>query len=316
MFYKLLVSISVIIIVNAESDPEYEIWLNGRNITATSNSSEEMCVADTIKITKKMEELDLADLQCAQELETLIADNIGLKLIKNGTLKYLPASVRNLTIVRNNLNKIPANVFNNSTMENLNLTSNKIVTISPEAFDYMKNLTSIILDKNELAVYNLTFQECPKLKLISIRYNFIKQLSDGILKQLKHNVLSIYLSFNNIQSIHKNALDIKQFHEVHLEHNELANAQLLIKLVKAEFVDLSDNKITCLPKEFMENGLSKIRLLNLTDNPLDCKCLEDLKRKVRKNIEFQKMSPLVQNINILLPKSDMNCTNVNSKKES
>ncbi|XP_050307660.1 leucine-rich repeats and immunoglobulin-like domains protein sma-10 [Anthonomus grandis grandis] len=286
---------------------DYEIWLDRNNVTSnifesgSPNNESLICKAEILRIHKKCEVLKLDDLECASGLVSLIAEDIDLR---EATLKELPPSVQNVTIVRNNLQQLKVNAFSNLTVQLLNLTGNKIESIHPSAFDYMRNLTQLILDHNELTTFNFTFLDCPKLKLLSLRFNFIKSLGEGALKPLKLNVLTVLLSYNNIREIHKTAMDVKQFHEVKIDHNELSDAQLLIKLTKADLVDLSDNKITCLPKEFMENGLSKIKVLNLTGNPLECHCLNDLKKKVKKNIEFQKMSPLVQNINIVLPKHD------------
>ncbi|KAL1514142.1 hypothetical protein ABEB36_003449 [Hypothenemus hampei] len=270
------------------------------NEEATKNA------ATIVKINIKIKShiLDLRPFECLINLKSLNASGIGLESITNESLRLLPKLVQNLTIVNNQVRTIGNLTFANLTVQHLNLSSNKINAVAPDAFNFMTNLEYLNLDNNELSSFNITFLGCQKLKFLTLKHNAIKQLYEGILKQLKHNVFTIVLSYNKIEHIHKSTLDVKQFNEVHLDHNELTNAQLLIKLVRAELVDLSNNRISCLPKEFMENGLSKIKVLNLTANPLECNCLQDLRKKIRRNVEFQKMSPLVQNINIILPKNN------------
>lgn len=275
-----------------------------QNLTlANQNNTTDVCHAHEYWITEPMEIPQLEMLKCSVELKLLVADNVGLRTITNTSLVDLPRSVENFTVVRNNIPEIGEFTFSNLTLKHLNLSSNSIEIVAPRAFDNMTALESVIMDDNKISIFNFTFQNCPKVKLISLKQNRIVKLEEGTLRQIKKNVLSVLLSYNQIKEVHKAALDVSQFHVVHLDHNQLNNAVLLIKLVKAELVDLSMNNISCLPKEFMENGLSKIRTLNLTGNPLECSCLQDLRKKMRKNIEFQKMSPLVQNINIILPKN-------------
>lgn len=276
------------------------------NQTSTLNNQAnitDVCHAHEYWITEPMEIPQLEMLKCAVELKLLVADNVGLRTITNTSLVDLPRSVENFTVVRNNIPDISEFTFSNLTLKHLNLSLNGIEIVAPKAFDNMTALESVIMDHNKISIFNYTFKNCPKLKLISLKHNRIVKLDEGTLRQVKKNVLSVLLSYNEIKEVHKAALDVTQFHVVHLDHNQLNNAVLLIKLVKAELVDLSMNNITCLPKEFMENGLSKIRTLNLTGNPVECHCLQDLRKKMRKNVEFQKMSPLVQNINIILPKN-------------
>ncbi|XP_066258673.1 carboxypeptidase N subunit 2-like [Euwallacea similis] len=301
----LWLTLTLLLVVGANCEvnsDDFEQWV----LDPTKNASESLtlCEAEGVRVKKYTEELDLRPLTCATNLTVLIVDGIGLKTVTNKSLEALPKSVQNLSIVNNNIRAINGLTFANLTTKHLNLSSNNIELIDPTAFDFLTALELLNLDNNKIAIFNFTFVECPKLKMISMKHNLIKKLSEGTLKNVKHNVLTVLLSYNQITEVHKSAFDVKQFHEVHLDHNQLGNAQLLIRLVKAELVDLSQNNITCLPKEFMENGLSKIKTLNLTGNPLECHCLHDLRRKMRKNVEFQKMSPLVQNINLILPKND------------
>lgn len=303
--FVLLILISVQTL-HGELTSDYEIRTGEAVLPlseSTQNFTEIFCNAEEIRVKKlKAAALDLELLQCAQNLQTLQAQDVGLTELSEPLHQWLPKTLLSLSITKNALSNISAHVFANLTIKELNLTSNGIKQILPEAFNFMTNLQTIILDHNELSVFNFTFANCPKLKLISLRYNVFKQLHQGTLRQLQSHVLSILLSYNTIEEVHKAAFDAKQYHEVRLDHNQLRSAQLLIKLVKAEVVDLSENRITCLPSEFMQNGLSRIKVLNLTGNPLECGCLQDLQRKMRKNIEFQKMSPLVLNTNIILPK--------------
>ncbi|KAH1001987.1 hypothetical protein HUJ04_005936 [Dendroctonus ponderosae] len=284
--------------IHCQSTSEYEVR-TGETMLPVSESTPNFtgifCNAEEIRVGKlKTAALDLKQLQCAQNLHTLLAQDVGLTDLTEPLHQWLPKPLHSLIITENALSNISAQVFANLTITDLNLTSNGIKHIAPAAFDFMSNLRTIILDRNELSMFNFTFANCRKLKLISLRHNFFKQLHQGTLRQLKDNVLlSILLSYNAIEVVHKAALDAKQYHEVRLDHNQLTSAQLLIKLLKAELVDLSENRISCLPAEFMQNGISRIKVLNLTGNPLECSCLQDLQRKMRKNIEFQKMSPLL-----------------------
>ncbi|XP_060518486.1 leucine-rich repeat protein SHOC-2-like [Cylas formicarius] len=269
--------------------------------SAKSNVTDDLRNATKIEIAQNVSTLRYLELSFASDLKVLVVDNVGLTTIEPGALKSIPWTVENLTVTRNKMAAIPAGVFNDLGVKILNLSDNQIQTVKPDAFNRMTNLTTLVLDRNELVTYDLELSQCDRLSTISLRYNYIEELPRSSFKNLKDNAATVKLSFNKIGSVHDLAFDIKEFCEVHLDHNELTNARLLIKLIKADKVDLSENHIECLPKEFMENGLSKIKVLNLTNNPLNCSCLNDLKKKVRKNVEFQKMSPLVKNINIILP---------------
>ncbi|XP_030765863.1 chondroadherin-like [Sitophilus oryzae] len=271
---------------------------------ARSEITEGLRKSEKIQLNTSLESLSAVDLTFIPELKVLSLDNISLTYIKPGAFNNLPKTLQNLSITLNKIPQLDEGVFNNLTVRFLNLSHNQIRTIKSEAFDNMKDLTTIILDHNELSQYDLKFAGCQKLNHISIKNNFIEQLPANLFAAVSDNVMMVEFSYNKLNKIHKLAFDIKEFKEVYLDHNELTDAVVLIKLVKADKVNLSHNNINCLPKEFMENGLSKIKALNLIGNPLNCSCLHDLRKKVRKNIEFQKMSPLVKNINITLPEKD------------
>ncbi|XP_076271952.1 keratocan-like [Rhynchophorus ferrugineus] len=284
------------------------VWYDNASLPlvyrARSEITEGLENTDKVELNTTVDVLHYLDLEFIPELKVLTLDRLGIMEIKPGAFKNLPRSLENLTITNNEFYVIPELLFNNLAVVHLNLSGNQIRTVEPGAFDNMTNLSTIVLDNNGIQKYEIRLANCPKLHLISFRHNDLAELDEGIFTAIKDNILTLDMSHNNIKKIHKLAFDVKEFKEVFLNDNALENAMVLIKLVKADKVDLSNNKVQCLPKEFMENGLSKIKLLNLSGNPLNCSCLHDLRKKVRKNIEFQKMSPLVKNIHITLPEKE------------
>ncbi|CAH1117915.1 unnamed protein product [Phaedon cochleariae] len=213
------------------------------------------------------------DVSFARNLESLSLHDCGINEIESGSFKNL-SSLKHLNITKNNIKIIKDDIFNHMGVNVLNLSYNKLATISPSAFDNMANLTDLILDYNELTSYSIWFENCPKLITISLQFNFIQYLPAGIYANLLDHKLKAYFSYNKINKIHEDLFDVEEFTDLYLDHNELEEFDFT--LCKIDTLSLQTNQIECLSEEFIKNEVGKVTRFFLGDNPINCSCYDQL----------------------------------------
>lgn len=222
-------------------------------------------------IPSKLHMVDIADVCLSYNKINTIPANL-LEMIQ---LKYL-----NLCV--NKIKEIPANISNLVCLEQLFLTNNSIDKI-PVELCYLNSLKVLRLGKNSIKevpkeIGNLTrlqvldlsqnkLQSIPKeignlinLQELILAYNKISKIPEemGNLTYMSN----LDLSNNNLTElpdIFKNLIDIGT---LNLSFNSLSDVDNLQYISKLSAINLSNNKLTSIPKEIINYKL------NVDNNPL------------------------------------------------
>lgn len=213
------------------------------------------------------------DLTFAEHLEVLHIESCELAEIEPGVFKKLPP-LRNLSLATNFLKHIKDGVFNDVIVHDLDLSHNRLTTIRPDAFNNMPNLTRINLDYNELTSYALDLENCPKFSTISVQYNFIQYLPEGIFKNHLNKTLSIYFSYNKISKIDQGLFDVKEYKDLFLDHNEIIDLDNVLN--KIDTLSLNVNNLECFPDRFLHSELFKVKKVLLFENSFNCSCYDEI----------------------------------------
>lgn len=213
-----------------------------------------------------------------------------LKLNSSGITAIEPRSFENnenlfyLNLSANSLENIPAGVFNGTSIRLLRLDGNSIEKIHSDAFDNMPRLQVIYLNFNKLEdVDSKWFKNTTNITHLLLEGNRIKTLKANAFTNLKRRVtapydLSIDLSKNKIQSIDKRAFDgLEELSNLWLGYNKIytLHEDTFSSLKRIGLLDLLSNQIKCFPENL--SVFRKISRIEVSDNPLECNCLKDLK---------------------------------------
>lgn len=146
----------------------------------------------------------------------------------------------------NRLEIVPAGVFSSlSSLEELDLKDNEIVTIEDGAFSGLEKIEFINLEDNKLVrIGKDSFVGAHGLSFLKLNYNQIKTIEDGALN-FPH-VIDIGLRHNKLTSLSDNLfLKMQGMRALSLDHNEITNVNnALYNLSLVSSIDLSSNKIT------------------------------------------------------------------------
>ena len=175
-----------------------------------------------------------------------------------------------------------------SNLQRLNLARNNIKHIPSNLFQPLKQLQSLILDRNqvenlnEISIYNGLEQNLVNISLQNMKINRQEKLLS--LSNLS-NLERIRLGFNELESvdltfflnISKNLqlLDLQnnKIHSIVTKSSEQQQQQQLINKNLLEF-DLTNNKLCSFNAPIiLKQLMPKLKYLSLTQNPLFCDCL-------------------------------------------
>lgn len=271
-----LLALSGFRIVNAFDFPF--VWYEGNSTTANQyqpkEPEENAENATRINVMGRIPILLRSfDLSFVKHLDVIHIEGCEIADIEPGVFKTLP-SVMNLSLSKNFLKHIKDGIFNNVNIQHLDLSHNRLTTIKPSAFNDMPNLTSISLDYNELTSYGLLLENCPKLSTVSVQYNFVQYLPEGIFKNHLDKTLSVYFSYNKISKIDPDLFDVKEFKDLYLDHNEIGDLENVLN--KIDTLSLNVNDLDCFSDTFLHSELFKVKKVLLFENPLNCSCYNEI----------------------------------------
>lgn len=249
-------------------------------------------------------------------LERLRLSSAKIARIEAGAFVDLP-NLELLDLRRNLLQKLPNGVFNFLNVTELQLQGNKIKEIESGAFDDMEYLEVVSLDNNNLAALDPNwFKNTPNVQYLSLKQNRIEIVPYRAFGNIKGEHVTddgdvvftdIYLNKNRIHNIEFGAFEnLHVLGDLYLSNNKLTsldgsifenltNLEVLslsrnkLNVLSSELranitrVDLSHNKLKCVPYSFVKNVKKTI----LTGNKrLNCRCLKEL--LVHKVVKYDK----------------------------
>uniref|UniRef100_A0A1Q3FSG3 Putative conserved secreted protein n=1 Tax=Culex tarsalis TaxID=7177 RepID=A0A1Q3FSG3_CULTA len=210
------------------------------------------------------------------ELEELKITRAGLKSIKNRAFTNI-RGLKRLDLSENRIDSIEANVFAEighslvslrmshalgaqilsiphdsfrhlTALEALDLSNNKLKTLTDSSFHFMKNLVSVELHDNQIdSLAKGTFQSDihTNLAVISLRYNSLKLVQSHTFVDLEE-LNAIYLDDNRLESIEKRAfMNLDNLKMLNLRGNRLGRiaVEAFQNLPELEKLDLAYNQL-------------------------------------------------------------------------
>jgi len=216
-------------------------------------------------------------LRCWTQLTQLILNNNNLTELPD-CFQCCP-KLKRVILHDNLLEKLPPSMCTLTALEELKLFNNSLKTLptnlvfpgdtldlSGNHFHYVpeianpENIQNLVMYHNFLesldgaSVYT-------NLRLINVKENKLRKLPSGCDKW--HNLISFYLSNNNIDELHQSLGNCGSLQILTLHHNQLKTIPLGV-ISKLEDCDVSYNNITDASSFMCES----IRWLNLSNNPI------------------------------------------------
>ncbi|XP_007432540.1 lumican [Python bivittatus] len=199
------------------------------------------------------------------DLEWLILDNNQLKNsnIKGKVFSKLK-NLKKLHINHNNLTEVVGPLPN--TLDDLQLTHNKISKINPNTLEGLVNLTVIHLQHNDLSEDTLSgvFKGLKSLLYLDLSFNKLTKLPSG----LPHNLLMLYFDNNQINKVPNEYFQgLKALQYLRLSHNKLTDSGIpsnVFNISTLVELDLSYNELKSIPtvNEHLENYYLQVNQIN------------------------------------------------------
>lgn len=270
-----------------------------------------------------VEELDLSSCNLNKLLPTAFnrLDNVVFINLATNELQELPPTlfkaidtIEELDLSSNNITELPKNIFNGTSLailnlkynnieskldfgtdeiQKLDLSFNKIVSISNSMFEKMPGLTSLILKGNSIKkIQQTAFYGLKSLRQIDLSFNNLEQISSQIF--LRNRELDV-IRLNDNNGLTKLPLDgfesetgtlnVFSFDASNCDISELGD-NTFANMPKLNTLNLAWNNIEQLSKEFFR-PMTKLVELNLNNNLLSD--LDDLVFVNNRNLK--KVSP-------------------------
>ena len=177
-------------------------------------------------------------------------------------------------------------------VEKIYLSQNRIRSLSQEMSRYLRNVTEVYLEDNEMRSIPPSLLELPNLKKLDLSHNHISVLPE--MPQWSPELQELDVSHNRISSLPKK-IEAFRLKKLNLGYNQLVTGlECLGSLEKLQYLILEQNTaIERLPKEmgrlvFLKE-LNLEGLSNLIDPPrLIASSLKDCKRFLRERLKNQK----------------------------
>ncbi|PFX16346.1 Fibroblast growth factor receptor 1 [Stylophora pistillata] len=194
--------------------------------------------------------------------------NVGV--LKRSSLKDF-RFLYQLYLDNNNIRSMEAGSFyHQQNLTRLWLPDNKLVNITRETFEGLKNLEELRLDHNRLRrISRGTFHYTPLLRKLDLRNNTISMLEEGAFDGLDH-LEELLLSFNSLTTINKDDFgNLMSLKTLKLDSNRIrtidGNVFDCAPLIST--LELSGNKLDRIPIKTIGN-LKFLEFLQINNNPI------------------------------------------------
>ena len=184
----------------------------------------------------------------------------SVKFIKESNFKGL-VDLLFINLIHNKIRKIEDGSFKENTkLEYLWLSNNKLKYVSKDLFEPLRNLKELSLNDNRIrSIDSLAFKSLKKLKNLEMDKNELKFLDLKSFGHLK-NLLNISISFNQLSSVDDDLLiNNKKLEYIWLDFNEITyiSHQIFDGMQNLKNVDLIGNN--CINEAFDESSISEIQ---------------------------------------------------------
>jgi hypothetical protein len=159
--------------------------------------------------------------------------------------------------------KLPESIKECDSVYRLDLSGQALENI-PRAIYKMKHLKHLNLSENRISSVSSRIEDLKYLKSINLSGNNIRKVPNEI-KEI-FLLSNINLSHNQLEQIPAGVLRMRFLKSLDLSENQIGELTNNIMLQNLEYLNLSGNKITRLPKTI--GVLRKLAILDLSDNQL------------------------------------------------
>ncbi len=167
-------------------------------------------------------------------------------------LVHASSLLQNELIIKNKIYEhLGPNLFQNYSIETLELTNNEIRTIDNEAFETINNLSQLILKRNFIKQINFISKSLNNLTKLDLNDNELQLVDDRAFDRLA-NLYELDLSDNSISLIEQDAfVRLKKLGSLKLHLNSIENLapRLFRSQINLVFLNLKDNLIKNLDPE-------------------------------------------------------------------
>lgn len=196
-------------------------------------------------------------------LQTLNLSGNNLNITVFGLINELQ-SLRELRLAKNGLNgDLLSQSFSMENLQVLDLSNNQL-DVLPTSIADLRSLQKLILGNNWFT--SLSLQSIPAQNLIELdlsRNSLGKSFTaENLQKFQRLRVLN--LSFNNIEALCGNALDLPVLQTLDLHNNRIDSLPDVSKCVELTILTVSDNRLTSMPEGFY--GLTRLRNADFSGN--------------------------------------------------
>lgn len=201
------------------------------------------------------------------------------KLVKENFGEYIMA---NIYLDVNEISSIASGAFGkaSSTLKDVSLSRNQLSTFPWGDLKLMSKLKRFSLSFNRIQeIPEKAFAQCSTIEMLELRSNEIKQIGPYAFEALE-SVQLIDLSVNQLSYLSSNSMKIRSRNpqEVSLLLRNNSISSVAIDAFSEDngpgFIDLSNNRLIYLDEVPFRNLITSNTILNLDNNPFDCRgCL-------------------------------------------
>lgn len=186
---------------------------------------------------------DLKIIKQLQQLYDIDESNIEWKI--NSDDNDLFYRVSSLSLNSRELDEIPEDIFNLSSLESLNLVNNNILTI-PESIDQLQQLEELYISSNRLESIHESIGTLKNLQILFIYSNMIDILPESVGNMTELNYLSA--EYNEITNLPSSIGNCTKLEYLNFNYNYLTTLPVSVgNLINLYYLYVEDNLITSIP---------------------------------------------------------------------
>ncbi|XP_051166493.1 leucine-rich repeat-containing protein 15-like [Leptopilina boulardi] len=249
-------------------------------------------------------EILLSHINGLTALQSLQLECKNVSLFDGEIIDQMP-SLRSLFIGGSLLNAIPK-ITNGTHLNYLFLPKNKIEIINPIDFSSMPNLEELNLSDNLIMDLSPdTFSILKKLRILNLEKNLLKRVSHLAFNSFD-NLQKLRLSYNSITSFDAKIVNLNpSLKELHLGNNFLKQFPLINRAENLWYLNLGSNKLRVLEKIDLNLMFPNLEVLILSFNNLtriDRKVFDNLKNLRGLHLHSNELQTMPDNWSLSLKK--------------
>ena len=204
---------------------------------------------------QRLTELDLSNPSCtpdAEKLTEIPAEVFDLTWLEKLNLSY------------NQLTSVPESISRLTNLSQLDLSLNQLTSV-PESIGSLTNLSQLYLGDNRLTSVPESITRLTNLSVLDLSYNPLTSVPESITRLT--NLSQLDLSLNQLTSVPESITRLTNLSTLNLRDNQLTSVpESITRLTNLSVLDLSYNQLTSVPESI--TLLTNLSVLDLSLNQL------------------------------------------------